>query len=230
MELMNTVETNNQRIYDAGRQAEYDAFWDRYQRNGAKGLYQYAFAGFRWDDITFKPKYDIILAAGYSGTYLFYAAQMSNLKDTLKKHGVTLDTSEAWFMGNAFQSIVTTELPIIDLSNASLSTQYCFASKHIQHIDKVVFSDNTNIHSSMFNGATSLESVEFDGVISKNGFDVHWSTLLNKASIESIINALSSTTSGLTVTLSKTAVNNAFTAEERDALEATRQNWTISLV
>lgn len=227
------------KVYEEGKTAEYDAFWDRYQRNGAKGLYQYAFAGFRWDDITFKPKYDIILAAGYSGTYLFYAAQMSNLKDTLIKYGVTLNTSEAGYMGNAFQSIVTTEIPIIDLSNASISTQYCFASKHIQRIDKVVFSDNTSIHSNMFSGATSLESVEFDGVISKNGFDVHWSTKLNTKSIVSIIEALSDETNGLSVTLSETAVGDMvfpFTSERTgitynswNELEATKPYWTITL-
>ena len=76
--------------------------------------------------------------------------------------------------------------------------------------------------------------------ITKNGFDVQWSTELSKESIISIINALSDTTTALTVTLSKTAVNNAFetakgnadgsTSEEWAALIATKQNWTISLV
>lgn len=63
---------------------------------------------------------------------------------------------------------------------------------------------------------------------------------LSKPSITSIINCLSTTTSGLTVTLSKTAVNNAFetsegvadgsTSQEWLNLVATKTNWTISLV
>ena len=66
------------------------------------------------------------------------------------------------------------------------------------------------------------------------------STKLSHASIESIINALSDTTSGLTVTLSLAAVNSAFetsegaadgsASEEWAALAATKSNWTISLV
>jgi hypothetical protein len=67
-------------------------------------------------------------------------------------------------------------------------------------------------------------------VIGQKNFNVHWSPKLSKASIESIINALSSTTSGLTVTISKTAKEAAFTSAEWSALIATKSNWTISLV
>jgi hypothetical protein len=67
-------------------------------------------------------------------------------------------------------------------------------------------------------------------VIGQKNFNVHWSPKLSKASIESIINALSSTTSGLTVTISKTAKEAVFTTEEWATLIATKPNWTISLV
>ena len=67
------------------------------------------------------------------------------------------------------------------------------------------------------------------GVIGSD-FDIKNLTLISKDNIINIINCLSTTTSGLTVTLSQTAVNNAFTTEEWEALEATKSNWTISLV
>jgi hypothetical protein len=67
------------------------------------------------------------------------------------------------------------------------------------------------------------------GTVSVSGLNLQWSTKLSKASITSIINCLSSTTSGLSITLSKTAVDNAFTAEEWAALENTKHNWTIAL-
>jgi len=43
-----------------GREAQYDEFWDNYQKNGEKGYYVRAFQGSRWTDITFNPKYDIL--------------------------------------------------------------------------------------------------------------------------------------------------------------------------
>lgn len=89
--------------------------------------------------------------------------------------------------------------------------------------------DETSSYIETFVQCVSLEELTIAGTIGRNGFDVHWSTKLNKASITSIVNALSSTTSGLTVTLSKTAVNNAFTTDEWNALIATKQNVTISL-
>ena len=65
-------------------------------------------------------------------------------------------------------------------------------------------------------------------------------TLLDKESLTSIINCLSDSTSGLTVTLSLTAVNKAFeitngadngsNSTEWLNLVNTRSNWTISLI
>jgi hypothetical protein len=77
------------------------------------------------------------------------------------------------------------------------------------------------------------------GVIGK---DVSFgnSDKLTHDSIASIINTLSATTAGQSVTFSVTAVNNAFetssgaadgsTSAEWNALVATKSNWTISLV
>jgi hypothetical protein len=74
-----------------------------------------------------------------------------------------------------------------------------------------------------------LVNITFEGVIGQNGLDLHWSTKLSKTSIENIIEHLSTTASGMTVTLSKTAVNNAFTTDEWNTLVASRSNWTIAL-
>ena len=78
----------------------------------------------------------------------------------------------------------------------------------------------------------ALEDVEFVPNTIKLSIDFDWQgrcTKLSKASITSIINGLSADTSGNTVTLSKTAVNNAFTDDEWATLIATKSNWTISL-
>lgn len=99
-------------------------------------------------------------------------------------------------------------------------------------------SKGTNF-SHMFSSCTNLTNLTMTGTIKANGMDLHYSTKLSKASIISVINALSDTTNALKVQLSKTAVNNAFetsggvadgsTSEEWTTLIATKANWTIAL-
>ncbi len=91
----------------------------------------------------------------------------------------------------------------------------------------------------MFNSCSKLTNLTMAGTIKANGMDLQHSTKLSKASIISVINALSDTTNALKVQLSKTAVNNAFetsggvadgsTSEEWTTLIATKANWTIAL-
>lgn len=219
-------------VYDAGKQAEYDAFWDIYQNNGNRTNYGYAFANVGWNDATFKPKYNIILNGVYAGTMTFNTTKITDLAAILNNQGVYIDTSGSKMFMEFLHYASITKFPVLDLSNATSvsSLSYAISSANLKSIEKLIVSENTIFHTTTFDGSTALENVVFEGVIAQNGLDLHWSTKLSKASITSIINALSTTTSGLTVTLSQTAVNNAFTTEEWNTLVATKTNWTISLV
>lgn len=91
-----------------------------------------------------------------------------------------------------------------------------------------------------FNGCTALKEVRFAPQTIKAEIGFPQSTQLSADSITSIINGLSPDTSGLTLTLSRAAVNTAFetaegaadgsTSAEWLALIGTRSNWTVSLV
>jgi hypothetical protein len=179
------------KVYEEGKQAEYDAFWDSIQNGGNPTNYQYAFAfnRFRLGGVDrYNPKYDIKVYDNVTtaGTNVFI--QSTRLTDT--KVGIYANKHS---IGTMF-------------SNCT----------NLRVIRKLVLQASTAL-ASAFTNCTALEELNVEGTIGQNGFDVHWSTLLNKASIESIINALSSTTSGLTVTFSKTAVNNAFGINVDDA-------------
>lgn len=185
-------------------QTYYDTFWDALQKKGQPTNYQYAFAFNRFysdDTDAYNPKYDIKIYDNVTTAGTYTFAQSTRL----------IDTKVA-----------------IYANNHSIAGMFSGA-KNLKTIRKLVINPNTVV-TNVFNNCSALEELNVEGTIGQNGFDVHWSTLLNKASIESIINCLSDTTSGLTVTLSQTAVNNAFTPEEWEALEATKTNWTISLV
>ena len=79
-------------VYNKGKQEEYDAFWDAFQRNGNRRNYNYAFFD-GWTNANFAPKYDIIAELGYS-SYMFSQSKITgSLKTILNNQGVTLRSS-----------------------------------------------------------------------------------------------------------------------------------------
>ena len=222
-------------VYEAGKKAEHDAFWDAYQDYGNRTSYDNAFGGHGWKPDNFKPKYDIRPTMGYMmfrGFSFVDNGYYADVAKHLEDLGIVLDTSNCTNFQYAFQWCFADRFGKIDLTKCT-SANSIFAYSYIREIDEIVFSDITHINDGMFEDCSELEKVKFSGVIAKNGLDLHWSTKLDKASISSVINTLSTTTTGLTVTLSKAAVNNAFggsTSAEWLALVATRSNWNISLV
>lgn len=229
-EKLQTIAENEQKVFEAGKKSEYDSFWDNYQDFGKRANYEFAFAGKGWTDKNFKPKYDIVLNGPYTGTQMFTGSLITDLRKILEERNITLDISGNKNIGQFIQNSMIISVPTLDLSNASGVTGYAFATPNLKSIEKLISSEFTNWQDSTFNGATALETVIFDGVVAKNNLNLQWSTKLDKDSLTSIINALSMTTSGLTVTLSKTAVNTAFTDTEWATLIATKPNWTINLV
>lgn len=236
-EKLAEIAENVPKVYDAGHnqgltdviekqeefltdkpQTYYDAFWDTYQANGRETgvIYSNAFSYSRFNDESYNPKYDIICQTGVTPADMLFY-----------RSGLT-----------------STKVPIYILGSR-MSQSFGYNSQLVSipylHVNEsVTFANNP------FQDCSALETLIIGGTIGQNGFNVRWSKKLNKASIESIINALSETTSELTVTLSKTAVNNAFetvkgaadgsTSAEWIALagnentEGIRPNWTISLM
>jgi hypothetical protein len=218
--------------YEAGQKAEYDAFWDLHQENGTRKNYDCLFAS--WNHNTFYPKYDIKPTSAYMMFRTYNAVNFSNFEADIVKRlnecSVALDTSECTNFQYMCMNSFITHIGVIDTRSASTLYQP-FSCNRLHTIDKLILQDNgSQTFTSVFHGAAALENIVIEGVIGQNGFDVRSSTKLSKASIESIMAALSTTTSGLTVTLSKTAVNNAFTTEEWAALVSQHTNWTISLI
>lgn len=224
-------------VYEAGEKAEHDKFWDACQQNGNRTNYTYAFYGQGFDFTNFYPKYDIKPVG--SNPFMFYAweksAHSGSLTQRLKDCGVVLDTSKATNLNNCFAYTQITEIPTIDCTGLSTtshsSSVFAYNYGRLRKIEKIISKEGINF--TKWFDDVNLEEVTFEGVIGGSGLDFKWSTRLNKASIESVITHLSDNTSGLSVTLSKTAVNNAFaggsTGDEWLNLRATKNNWTITL-
>lgn len=218
--------------FEAGKKAEYDAFWDAFQNFGDKRRYNYAFLGNGWTNETFNPKYPIIVEGDAS--YMFDGCGLEDF-DFVEK-GITLDLSGTNSLTYAFRSCWGIKrLGTIDCSGCS-DLNRLFYSCRVETIDNFVVHESLS-YSSTFAYTGKLVNLTISGVIGKKGFDVSACTLLSKASIENIINHLSTTTSGLTVTLSTVAVNKAFETSEgaNDGVESaewktlkeTKSNWNI---
>lgn len=216
---------------EAGKKAEYDTLWDSLQDNGNRTDYARAFI--MWGDTIFRPKYSM---QPTHIAMMFYSSTITNVKETLESRGLTLDTSKCTHFTQAFQSSATKEVPFLDMSAATNASSAFNGAKFTSLHIKV---SETMPYVSTFDYMRSLTRITVEGTIGKSGFNVSWSPL-DKASLTSIVNALSTTTTGLTVTLRLAAVNTAFetspgaadgsTSDEWWALVATKANWTFSLI
>jgi hypothetical protein len=232
-----TIAENVPKVYESGKKSQYDEFWDSFQENGNRNIYSHGFNGGGWTQETLNPKYLVkpidTSSTSQCGVQMFYRANeksatyldFSKVADKFDFSGLTMASS-------MFDSCKITNI-IADFSNAE-NLSLAFAARWYASVDKATIKVSeklTTVTNMFYYNRNLTELILMEGsTIACSGWDLKWASKLTKASIESIINALSSTTSGLSITLSQTAKNNAFTTSEWESLVATKNNWTISLV
>lgn len=212
-------------IHDYGTQ--YDEFWDTFQQNGKRTYYSHAFRSSEWTEKILKPKYP--MQPAYAA-YMFYSCLYSgDLTDN-----VQLDFSKCTNFSYIFTyaSLITHVGEMDTRSATELIAAFQFASGLIT-IDKIKLKDDgSQVVTNMFGGCSSLQNVVFEGKFGNN-ISFSDSTNLSRASIESVINALSDSTSGKTASFSHEAVGKAFNYDFGGSWSdfiATKPNWTISMV
>lgn len=231
--------------YNEGKQAEWDALWEGIQLGGTRGEYARFFMGEYWNADTFKPKYDINASA--SGAMIFdkfnglaYSGMPAegavDLSELLNKAGVVLDTSKCTNLTNTFYSATISKVPFIDATGITSALSGTFSGCRRLHTIEGLKVKASDTYKGTFDNLTDLQNLTMYGTIGQNGFDTHWSTKLSRASIESIVNALSTETSDLTITFSKEAVFAVYNANDDDWGEFLNEvvmphgNWNFSLV
>lgn len=181
------TETAYQEGYDAGKQSEYDRFWNGYQENGERGGYLYAFAGRGWTDETFKPKWDLRPVA--SANFMFRDSYITDMVSNLEVCGVALDFSSCQALEYAFAYSQITRLGIIDTRAATKLSYMCYSCKNLTEIEKVIFADDgMQEGSNPFLLCNSLQEIRIEGAI---GTTVSFlNSPLSVESMKSIILAL----------------------------------------
>ena len=240
-EKLTTVAENVPKVYEAGKKAEYDRFWDIYQNYGERVNYDNAFSGEGWTTELFKPKYNIIP----TNCYMTFRQNKMNidLVEYLENLGIELDFSQSTNFQFTFHTSNFTHIGVVDARNSTTASSLdstFYNNRSLVTIDKIILNEQaTKQFASTFNLCTGIQNVAFEGEINTDGLNFQWSTKLSKDSITNIFNQLSPTTSGLKITLSKTAVNDAFGIDVGDettypegseyyTLRHSKDNWTIS--
>ena len=222
--------------FDEGQATERSAFWEDFQNNGNRTTYQYAFYAHPFTPNTFKPKYDMRPTGGcdhmfsYINNYYKAANAIGDLKTYLSECGVVLDTSQATSINHMFYlNQAITHLPTISAENCTNINATFFSMPKLVSIECLKLRpDGGNTFSDTFHWASYLADLTIEGVIGNDIQIPH--SVLNKASFESVIGALSDTVSGKAATFYKIGKERAMTEAEWQALIATKPNWTISLV
>lgn len=151
-EKLTTIAENQQKVYEAGKEAEYNAFWDVYQKNNGVVNGTYMFGGYGWNDKVYNPKYPIILSGG--GTGLFRFTEITDIK-VLVDVTATPDVTHLFNWGQNIKTI-----PLVKVNENNIYTDwfsYCIYLKDIRF--EGVIGKNLDIHWSTQLSADSIENI-----------------------------------------------------------------------
>lgn len=208
-------------VYEAGRQSQYDEFWNAFQDDGARTDYRNAF--FMWDEDTYNPKY---VVKPTTAEKMFYN---SPIQDIYKNGIVTIDFSNCAVLTDCFRFCSVKSLGIINLKRlTSTASSAVFAyCPNLHTIEKLILKEDGSItFASWFTSVTKLENITIEGKIGK-AISFQWASLLTYDSLISIKNALldvSETGTTRTITLH---ANAKAKLTESDIAEITQKGWTI---
>lgn len=226
-EKLVTIAENEQKIYDAGKKAEYDNFWDSVQENGNRTNYSFCFAGEAWSLDNFKPKYP--LQPTSSQNMFAYWGNYGNRSGVADFRGLPIDFSKteattSCFLNNLFVVAVG---EINAISAASIST-FFDGCRNLHTVEKFILKeDGTTTLNNTFRNCKSLENITFEGAVGNN-IDFQYSPLLTHDSLMSVINHLkdfSGTTTTKTCTLGTTNLAKLADAEKKIA---TDKGWSLA--
>lgn len=157
-------------VYEAGKQAEKEDFWYKYQEGGASlgfGSTHYMFGGPRWNDKTFYPMYDINLV-GAATQSIFQYNGCTNIKQRLEECGVKITSTGSGGITQLSQMFISTqtkELPPIynvkrpSNGNGPSMTRFAENSSKLVEVPYYDFFNLVTSYVQAFNGCSSLERV-----------------------------------------------------------------------
>lgn len=167
--VVDVYNAGNSNGYEAGKQAEYDAFWDAFQNYGNKKKYDRAFYNHdyqdynHWNKNTIRPKYDLIPT---SADRMFYRVTgISNLEEHFQELGVKIDFSKSISLALAFCYGDWVTFPTLDCSSASMVEAMFSQCYSLETIGRWLVSDKLKNYINAFGSCIKLKNIIVEGVI-----------------------------------------------------------------
>ena len=230
-EKLQLIARNVQKVFDSGRKAERDEFWEVYLNSGKRTTYDYGF--YRWGADIFYPNHNIECVA--NPTFAF--AYLNNPKTTefdlslrLKECNVILDVSRVTTGLNYMFFYANTEsIPELDAKGCTTFAN-TFAYSSVKTIEKLILNNSGNqTFQNTFLNTTYLRDIEIEGSIGNN-IDFKSCINLSTESLRSILKALSTNGSGKAITFATAsqAIIESDTECIQYATAAKSAGWTIA--
>jgi hypothetical protein len=151
---------------------------------------------------------------------MFYKTKITKLTNE------QIDFSNCNSAYNCFGQSSIIELPIIDLSNTSVAHYFMYGCTSLKRVEKIIISEKITNFGYFVMNCLALEHIIFEGVITASiGFKQ--SSLLDNASIQSIINCLADLTGQTAQTLTLHADVGAKLTDEQK-VTITAKNWILA--
>lgn len=182
-----TVAENEQKVYEAGKTAEWSAFWDDYQTNGTRTNYARAFYQAGWTDTTFRPKYDIKPTG--TVTNCFENSKITNLKECLAFNDVKFDFTMCTSVYQLFYSAAVVAVGELDISPVEGNCSGLFqACRVLETVELLTVSEKNTTYATAFNQCNVLSEIRMAGVLALD-LSFQYSPL-SVASMKSVISCL----------------------------------------
>ena len=153
-------------VYAKGRDDQWNENWDTYQENGTKTYYYNAFYGSRWNDASFKPKYNIIPT---NARAMLHSSKITDLIGILDKQNVVLDLSKATDIRWLAQYSTIKAFGVIDTTSSNLDGGIIIGENYyLTTIEKLILRDDGSQSNINLSWTTKLNDITIEGVAGSN--------------------------------------------------------------
>lgn len=216
-----TIAENEQRVYDAGKTAEWGNIWYGIQNGGTRENYASVFRYVGWNDSNFKPRYII---KPTDATYMCANSSITTLPEGMVN--MSKCTAANYCFAWTYNMVNLT----VDFSSGT-SMNYTFNNCNAVSLD-ITLSEKYVNHTKTFANMSKLTNLKIRGVLAANNVDFSGSPLLTKDSLVGefgILTALADksadTSKAWTLIIGETNLAKLTDAEKAIA---TQKGWTLA--